>query len=52
MMFVLIAILSGLVVLLVSEIIYIRSRIEYLERRYVTMNGDINDLYIALRGKK
>lgn len=51
-MFVLIGILSGLVVLLISEIISMRSRIEYLERRYVAMNSDIKDLYIALREVK
>lgn len=47
-----IVVFTALFVMLVSEIIYMHSRLEYLERRFIDIKGNINYLFNELENKK
>lgn len=47
---IIIAIIASIIAILISEIVCMRSRLDYLERNYIEMKSDINNLYIRLRG--
>ena len=49
---VIIAIIAFINAILISEIVYMRSRLDYLERRFIDMRGNINYLFNELENKK
>ena len=49
---IIIAVFSGFIVILLGEVIYLHSRVEYLERRFIDMRGNINYLFNELENKK
>ena len=48
---VIVAIIAFIIAILISEIVYIHSCLDYLERNYIEMKGAINYLYNRLRDK-
>lgn len=45
------AIMSGVIILLVSQIAELYNRIEYLERKFINISSDITDIYLRMRDK-
>ena len=49
---IIIAIIASIIAILISEIVCMRSRLDYLERSYIEMKGNINYLFNELENKK
>lgn len=45
------AVMAGLITLLISQVAYLTSQLDYLERNYIMMRSDINNIRLEMRGK-
>jgi len=45
------AVMAGLITLLIGQVVYLTSRLDYLEKKYIIVNSDINNIRLEMRGK-